>query len=415
MRKALVVSLFGEEGEIIHERRLQLVLLGTTTVPLGTIILSPVLETLTTPFEVSNSEIGLLITFFVAPSVVLIPFLGLLSDRYGRKPILVTGLIIMGVAGVLISLAPSFRVVLGLRLVQGIGAAGIGPTLVTSIGDLYSDDLEPTAQGLRLTTTGAVNFVVPPVSGLLVGFSWKYPFLLYGVIIPIGIIMLLKFDEPLDSSSSDSSSDWRDQIRTLSELLSQQHILTMVLIRGLPTVIWVGYFTYISVIIVQFLGQSPGITGFVLAVTNFTVAAAASQSGRLASIFDSRFHLLVVLNGLLGAGFVSTLFGPTLTVVVIGGIAVGGCSGLLYSIYRSILTGLTSPTSRGALISLSESVGRLSATITPVIVGGYIATMESRLGTQLALQTIGTGLVIIASVGSLVGLYILKANFPTND
>src|SRR3712207_7363843 len=65
------------------------------------------------------------------------PLLGVLSDRYGRKKILVPALILFGLAGGACAFARSFELLLALRFFQGMGAAALGTLNVTVIGDIY--------------------------------------------------------------------------------------------------------------------------------------------------------------------------------------------------------------------------------------------------------------------------------------
>jgi MFS family permease len=57
-----------------------------------------VLDTLTEPFGTSAADVGLLISAFTAPGIVMIPVGGAVADRYGRKPVLVASLVLFGLA-----------------------------------------------------------------------------------------------------------------------------------------------------------------------------------------------------------------------------------------------------------------------------------------------------------------------------
>jgi MFS family permease len=118
---ALVETLFGDDAGILRKRQFRLLLLANVNAALGTVLVSPLLEALTGPFAVSDVRIGLLVTAFTAPPVLGIPLVGMVSDRYGRKPVLVAGLALFGLSGAAIGLVSTFEVALALRVLQGVG------------------------------------------------------------------------------------------------------------------------------------------------------------------------------------------------------------------------------------------------------------------------------------------------------
>jgi len=82
-------SAFGDNADILRESNFQLLLLATMFLILGTALVSPMLDTLIEPFGASSVNIGLMISFVTAPAIVVIPVAGVLTDRYGRKPVLI--------------------------------------------------------------------------------------------------------------------------------------------------------------------------------------------------------------------------------------------------------------------------------------------------------------------------------------
>jgi MFS family permease len=115
---------------------------------------------------------------FTAPALLMIPLAGLLSDRFGRKPVLEGGLLLFGVTGSAIAFTTEYMVVVGLRFCQGIGAAAIVPIIVSNIGDSYSGTRDTIAQGLRFSVSGVSNTVILIVASLLVLVWWRVPFLI---------------------------------------------------------------------------------------------------------------------------------------------------------------------------------------------------------------------------------------------
>src|SRR5688500_19230708 len=74
---------------------------------------------------VGRAGVGLLLAAATAPGIVLAPIIGVLSDRYGRRETVVPCLVIFGLTGGLAAFAPSYEILLVLRLLQGVGSAGL--------------------------------------------------------------------------------------------------------------------------------------------------------------------------------------------------------------------------------------------------------------------------------------------------
>lgn len=86
----------GKQYDVLYDSNHQLILLATIFALLGNGLVSPILESLTGPFGVSATEIGIRISLFTVPAIFLIPALGVIADRYGWKPVLVGSITLFG-------------------------------------------------------------------------------------------------------------------------------------------------------------------------------------------------------------------------------------------------------------------------------------------------------------------------------
>ncbi|MFB6256326.1 MAG: MFS transporter, partial [Haloplanus sp.] len=168
---ALTERLVGENADVAADPRFRVILLGSLISPMGASLVSPLLDSLVGVYGVSEARIGLVMAAFTAPAVVAIPLVGVVSDRYGRKPVLTAGLAVFGAAGAALAFTTEFRTVVALRFLQGVGYTGVAPVLIAATGDLFAGDREATAQGLRFTTVGLSLALVPVLAGLLVARS----------------------------------------------------------------------------------------------------------------------------------------------------------------------------------------------------------------------------------------------------
>jgi len=403
----LLGSLFGDDARVLHERDFQALLLANVVPPLGSALLSPILDSLIDPFGTSAADVGLMISVFSAPAIVVIPVAGVLSDRYGRKPVLVAALLLFGVAGSAIALTTDYGVVLVLRALQGVAFGGITPVIITSLGDIYQGTEEATAQGIRFTGSGLTQTVFPLLSGALVAVAWQYPFLLYAIAVPIAGAVARWFAEPAGDENAPAGGS---SARALFGLVRQPRVAAMVIARGLPMFVWVGFITYNSIVVVRIMGGTPAQAGALVAVGSLTYASAASQAGRVTAAFDSRLVPLLGANVALGAGFAAFLFAPSLPLAGAGIVLAGAGLGLALALYRSIITGLATESLRGGLVSLAEAFGRVVATATPVLMGAVIAAATPRVGLAAAVRVAGLGAAVAGGAGGVACLLVANAS-----
>ncbi len=407
-----VQSLVGENGDVVHERRFQALLAANLLAPLGITLVSPLLDSLSGPFGVSPARLGLLISAYTAPPVVLIPVAGVLADRVGRKPVLLSGILLYGAGGSAVAFTTEFRVAVVLRLLQGVAFAGLTTIIITSIGDVYVDAREATAQGLRFMSSGVYQTVFPPVAGALVVVAWQAPFLIYALAFPVAVLVYLWFPEPLDRSPTDDEPS--ADVRQVLGLARRPRVLSIVVGRALPMLPWVGFLTYSSLVVVRGVGGSPAEAGILVAVNSTGLAVGGSQAGRITERFDSRLWPLALSNLLLGGGLVAVAYAPVLGIAVVGAAALGLGFGVSLSLYRSVVTGLAPAHLRGGLVSLSESGGRMASTVTPVAMGAVVATATPSLGLLGAVRLASVGTAAVAVVGGSIALAVARLSPPTS-
>ncbi|SHH23048.1 Predicted arabinose efflux permease, MFS family [Halobaculum gomorrense] len=409
--------LVGDDADVLADRDFRMLLLASLISPMGASVVSPVVESLTGPYGVSTAEAALLLSAFTAPGIVLIPLSGVLADRYGRKPVLVSGLALFGLAGVALTLTTDFRVALGLRLLQGVGYTGIGPILITATGDLFSGARESAAQGVRFTAVGASLTVFPFLAGLLVAFAWQYPFALYAAALPVAAVVWLRFEEPAalgqgdtadgDASATDGDAagsggergDGRGGVRTLLALASDPRVAATLVGRAVPGFLWFGFLTYNSIVVVRLLGGTPSAAGALVAVASVSSAVATTQAGRITARFGRpapTFAALVVAAG----GLAGLALAPSVPVALAAGVPVGAGFSVSLTLYRSALTGLASDDTRGGLVSLGESIGRLGSTGAPVAMGAAVALLADAAGYAAAVRTVSVAVAVgVVAVG----------------
>jgi MFS family permease len=111
---------------------------------------------------------------------------GRLSDHLGRKPLIIAGLILMAPVTVLLGEAGTTIQLTGLRLIQGIGSAGIAAPAMALAADLSTSGGEGRQMSITTMGFGLGISVGPLIAGILAVFSFRLPFIIVGIMLLIG-------------------------------------------------------------------------------------------------------------------------------------------------------------------------------------------------------------------------------------
>jgi EmrB/QacA subfamily drug resistance transporter len=114
---------------------------------------------------------------------------GTLADRIGRRRLLIIGLALFGAASVGAALAPTGNLLIGARVIQGIGGAMLLPTTLSLINATFRGRERGIAFAVWGSTIGGMAAVGPLLGGWLTTyFSWRWAF---GINVPGGIILII--------------------------------------------------------------------------------------------------------------------------------------------------------------------------------------------------------------------------------
>ncbi|HEX8441896.1 MDR family MFS transporter [Archangium sp.] len=139
-------------------------------------------------FHIDPAHYPWLTTSYLVASTVMLPIYGKLSDIFGRKPILVFGIILFVIGSVLCGLSRSTLHVILSRVVQGLGSASLFTSAFTVVADLFPPSVRGKYQGL-IGAVFALSSVVGPLLGgyLTDRYSWHWVFFIN---LPVGVVAL---------------------------------------------------------------------------------------------------------------------------------------------------------------------------------------------------------------------------------
>lgn len=206
--------------------------------------------------------------------------LGPISDRYGRKPVLIGSVILFIVAAVASIFSPNIHIFNISRLFQGLGASG-GYFLARTIpADLYSGR----ALARLMAITGAINGVAPASAPVIGGvtadaWGWKGVFLVLAAfaLVILAISPLVKESLP---PSRRTTGPWWKSLRGYGALLRDRPFIIHICYKGFALGILFAYLSAAPFILQDHYGLSQTRYGLVIGFNSIFVAAGAMLAMR---------------------------------------------------------------------------------------------------------------------------------------
>jgi predicted MFS family arabinose efflux permease len=322
--------------------------------------------------RVNKAAIGLIITAYTLPAVFLTPGAGLLADLWGRRPVLFLGMLVFGISGAAIGLAPNFGWVLALRVIQGTGAAAITPLTIVLLSDLVRDEQETSAQGAKVVLDRVGLAVLPVIGGFLALHSWRLAFMIYGLAVPLAVLGLVWLAETRPAAPLRTM----DYLRGFFVIGRRPQLLVAFSAGFLRFFLDYGYFTYLPFFLALAYHSSPATVGLLLACFAAGAMLTASQAGRLVRRRDPT-QLLVL--GFLIAG-ISLLGVPVLRSELLAGVCLfvyGIGNGLISPFQKNVLTRNAPADLRSGVVALDRVVQQVAKTLSPALMGAVLIVAQA--------------------------------------
>ncbi len=361
-------------------------------------------------------------------AALLLP-MGRLSDILGRKKIYLLGFIIFASGGFLGAISPNIELLIGAKIIQGVGSAMTQGTSMAMVIFAFGDKDRGRALGLTMSVVGVGAVVGPAIGGFLVDyFGWEsvlYTTAGLGVLSLITAMLILDSKLSGGGDGKDDHFDWLGATFSAATLISLLLALTLgsrygwdslTVITGFGIcLVSVGFFiwwelnaespmlnlrlfgtglfatgvlaswlSFLGTQPVRFLipfylqfvlGFSPSMIGWIIVPSAFCMVVAGPVSGRLSDKYGWRIFnvggMLVAAIGLLILVNIDTK--ESLTVVLVGMIVQTIGSGTFWPSNNSSILSVVSPASYGVIASFTNLV-RNSGNVVGIAVSTAIVT-----------------------------------------
>lgn len=430
---------------------------------------------LATTFDASQGQVLWIINTYTLTLAALLLPLGALGDRVGRKPVLIVGLTVFGIANIAAAVAPVMEVMVAARLLSGVGAALIMPVTLSVITASFPDEERSRAIGMWSAVAGGGGVLGMYLSAVLVDIaSWRWLFAL-PIVLTVAALLIGARAVPNSRDKAPGRFDalgaltsiiatvgltfalheapslgWADpivltplitaalavvgfilwELRTPFPLLDVRHFRTRGLSAGTTVLlVWFGVLGGVSLVLYPFFQVVLGWSGLLSTLAMMPMALlmmlASGLAPRLAARIGARASMVtgltIATGGLaLMAGFVSA-DGGYLSVLP-GLIAMGLGSGLAMTPSTEAITSSLPREQQGVASALNDLARELGAALGiallgGVLVAGYQGAIAGRLSgvpDELA-ATARDGIANATAISQTAGTYKEQILTAAND
>lgn len=342
---------------------------------IGESIIFPILPFLIERFSTDAFTLGLLVSSFSVAQFIAAPIIGALSDRYGRRPVLLVCILGTAISYYVFGLATTLWVIFVSRIIDGV-TGGVAGTAQAYIADISSPQDRAKNFGLTGAAFGLGFTLGPALGGILVNVNLNLPVFVAGTfaLINFGIgCFCLPESLPLDQRRS---LKWRD----LNPIIQITDLFANVRIRGLLTAFFLFNFAFagFSSIFVLFLNQRFGWGPSQAAMVFFFIGIVSTivQGGLIRKMVPAFGEAKLSIAGLL---LVAIAFGIIVLLPSAGWMVVPGIYttqamlamgvGLIIPCLRGLISNRVSNQEQGKTIGGSQGVQSLASILGPIWAG----------------------------------------------
>lgn len=272
----------------IHDKKWAIVSMASIPLimTLGNSMLIPVLPIMEQELGISKLQSSYIISVYSIVGIFLIPVAGFLSDRYGRKNVIIPSLIIAAIGALIAGFASwkmesPFTLILIGRILQGVGASGTAPIVLPLVGDMFKKDQDVSSTLGIIETSNTFGKVLSPILGaLLAGIIWFLPFFSIPIFCLISVVLIIfLIKKPKDDEKGPAFKEFKQNTKAVF----QQHkrwLLSIFVIGAILMFILFGILFYLSSILEEVYDLKGIKKGLYLAIPLAALCLASFVAGK---------------------------------------------------------------------------------------------------------------------------------------
>jgi len=371
---------------------------------LGFGIIIPLLPFYAESFGASALTIGLLGTSYSAMQFLFSPIWGRWSDRIGRKPIILVGLMGSCLSYFTLALAPSLAMIFVARLIGGIAGANI-PTAQAYIADVTTPENRARGMGMVGAAFGLGFIFGPAIGGVLSRFSPATPMWFASALCLANFVaawLLLP-----ESRHVDESTKTLGRLEAFRHALSRPTLLLVLALYFIVTLAFSGFEATFALFSEAKFGFTSSTIGFVFAFIGVVLATVQGVlvGKAVKRIGERRLIPAAIFAVALGLGLVPFAWSVPTLLGALGVLALG--MGFNNPSLSSMGSLLADPNDQGGLLRLASSLASLGRVVGPAW-GGYLYDAYGMRTPYVS----AAALMMIAFTMSIIGLRTVRVGDP---
>ncbi|RLL48364.1 MFS transporter [Oceanobacillus piezotolerans] len=343
---------------------------------LGNSMFIPVLPIIEKEIGISSFQSSLIITVYSIIAILLIPLAGYLSDRIGRKKVIIPSLIISAIGGIVSTLAawmvedPYILILVG-RFLQGAGAAGAFPVVIPTVGDMFEDEKEMSNSLGIIETSNTFGKVLSPIFGAVLAASiWYLPFASVPVLSVISLLLIAKFVKVPNKNEEGKKKSFRNFIEEIKETFHHngRWLMAVFIIGCLNMFILFSFLFHLSSLLEDKYDITGILKGVVLAIPLLFLCTASYFCGKKIGGNKIVMRTVILISNLGGAvalAFINNNMGLFLMILLLTITGIG--IGLSLPCLDTLITAGISKEERGTITSLYSSMRFLGVAAGPFV------------------------------------------------
>ena len=341
--------------------------------PFGMAIAIPTIESFAQLYQAPYSTVQFIISAYLLGLASSMPLVGFLSDKIGRRPVLISGLVLFVIASIFCSTTDSLNSLIFWRVIQGIGAS-VGSVMARAMIRDVSNASETARSLSRVTAIMGISPMIAPVIGGIGYQIFGNPNGIFIITAAIGILVLtailLLLPETRNAALVESASKepWSDKYKYL---LGSKVFVGSSLIYAFTTGAFFAILTVASTVFYNDLGIDSAGFGFIWSCLTILYTVSAFMAGTSSSKYGLMKVLLVgvLLNIIAGLLFYSLVkvFDVTLISVIVPLVVMFFAHG--YIVPMSLAQAVSArPEIAGSSSGLSSALG--------LVIGGMFSVLS---------------------------------------